>query len=165
MTGAQHDHQAFHDEATPVRILVVCTGNSARSILGEALLRHLGGHRVAAFSAGTHPSTVNPLALRVLGEAGVPTDGLRSKSVDEYLGQRFDYVITVCDDARDACPVFPGVAQTMHWSFPDPAKVVGTEEERLAAFRAVLTGLGQRIHQFLPIAERYAADRQGVELA
>ena len=159
-----HDHGAFATELVPVRVLIVCTGNSARSILGEALLRHLGGDRVEVHSAGTHPSTVNPLAIRVLEEARVPTDGLRSKSVNEYLGQRFDYVITVCDDARDACPVFPGVHASMHWSYPDPAAVGGTEEERLAAFRAVLTGLGQRIHAFLPLAERYAADRQGVNL-
>ena len=161
----RHDHEAFHAESAPVRILVVCTGNSARSILGEALLRHLGGSHVEAHSAGTHPSVVNPLALRVLEENGIAADGLYSKSVNEFLGQRFDYVITVCDDARDACPVFPGVHESMHWSFPDPAKVEGTEEERLAAFRSVLTGLGQRIHQFLPIAERYAATRRPVELS
>jgi arsenate reductase len=163
--GGHHDHRAFHGAAAPVRILVVCTGNSARSILAEALLRHLGGDRVEAYSAGTHPSRVNPLSLRVLDEAGISTDGLWSKSVNEYLGRRFDYVITVCDDARDACPVFPGVHESMHWGFPDPAKAEGTEEERLAAFRSVLTGLGQRIHQFLPLAERYAAQRTGVELA
>jgi arsenate reductase len=160
-----HDHGAFAHEAAPVRVLVVCTGNSARSILGEALFRHLGGGRVEAYSAGTHPSTVNPLAIRVLEEAGIATDGLRSKSVNEFLHQRFDYVITVCDDARDACPVFPGARESMHWSYPDPARVEGTEEQRLAAFRAVLTGLGQRIHTFLPLAERYAADRQPVDLA
>jgi len=159
-----HDHGAFHGAAAPVRVLVVCTGNSARSILGEALLRHLGGDRVEACSAGTHPGTVNPLSLRVLEEAGISTMGLRSKSVNEYLGQRFDYVITVCDDARDACPVFPGVHESMHWGFPDPARAEGTDEERLAAFRSVLTGLGQRIHQFLPLAERYAAARRPVEL-
>ena len=160
-----HDHRAYQDADAPIRVLVVCTGNSARSILGEALLRHLGGARIEAHSAGTHPSVVNPLALRALGEAGISTDGLRSKSVNEYLGQRFDYVITVCDDARDACPVFPGVHESMHWGFPDPAKAEGTEEERLAAFRSVLTGLGQRIHQFLPLAERYASSRRPVELA
>ena len=160
-----HDHGAFHGEAAPVRVLVVCTGNSARSILGEALLRHLGGDRIEACSAGTHPGSVNPLSLRVLEEAGISTAGLRSKSVHEYLGQRFDYVITVCDDARDACPVFPGVHESMHWGFPDPAKAEGTDEERLAAFRSVLTGLGQRIHQFLPLAERYAAQRKPIELA
>ena len=161
-----HDHGAFHHEAgtAPVRILVVCTGNSARSILGEAMFRHLGGERVEVHSAGTHPSVVNPLAIRVLEEAGVATDGLRSKSVNDYLGQRFDYVITVCDYARDACPVFPGVHETMHWSYPDPAKAEGTEEQRLAAFRSVLTSMGQRIHSFLPLAERYAAERRPVEL-
>lgn len=159
-----HDHGAFAGADEPIRVLVVCTGNSARSILGEALLRHLGGGRIEAHSAGTHPSVVNPLALRVLSEAGIPTDGLRSKSVNEYLGQRFDYVITVCDDARDACPVFPGVHESMHWGFPDPAKVEGSEEERLAAFRSVLTGFGQRLHSFLPLAERYAATRRPVEL-
>ena len=166
MTGdARHDHGAFHGETVPVRILVVCTGNSARSILGEALFRHLGSDRVEVHSAGTHPSVVNPLAIRALEEAGIPADGLHSKSVNGFLGQRFDYVITVCDDARDACPVFPGVHESMHWSFPDPAKVQGSEEERLAASRTVLTGLGQRIHQFLPMAERYAAQRRPVDIA
>ena len=160
-----HDHGAFHGEAAPIRVLVVCTGNSARSILGEALLRHLGGDHIEARSAGTHPGSVNPLSLRVLEEAGVSTEGLRSKSVDEYLGQRFDYVITVCDDARDACPVFPGVHESMHWGLPDPARAEGTDEERLAAFRSVFTVLGQRIHQFLPLAERHAARRTTIELA
>jgi arsenate reductase len=160
-----HDHGAFEGVDAPVRVLVVCTGNDARSILGEALLRHLGGSRIEAHSAGTHPSVVSPLALRALEDAGVSTDGLRSKSVNDYLGQRFDYVITVCDDARDACPVFPGVRESLHWSYPDPAKAEGTEEERLAAFRSVLTGFGQRVHTFLPLAERFAASRRPVELA
>jgi arsenate reductase len=150
---------------TPARILVVCWGNSARSILAEALFRHLGGGRVEVHSAGIEPKGVNPLTIRVLEEAGLPTAGLRSKSVDDYLGQRFDYVITVCDDARGACPVFPGVHESLHWGYPDPAKVEGTEAERLAAFRAVFTALGERIHQFLPIAERFAASRRPVELA
>lgn len=149
----------------PIRVLVVCWGNSARSILGEALFRHLGGERIEAFSAGIEPKGVNPLTIRVLHEAGLPTDGLASKSVNEYLGQSFDYVITVCDDARGACPVFPGVHESLHWGYPDPAEVEGTEDERLAAFRAVFTQLGERIHQFLPIAERFAAERHPVELA
>jgi protein-tyrosine-phosphatase len=159
------DHGAFASEDRPVRVLVVCTGNSARSILGEAMFRHLGGARIEAHSAGTHPGVVNPLAIRALEEAGIGTEGLRSKSVQDYLGQSFDYVITVCDDARDACPVFPGVHESMHWSYPDPARVEGSEEERLGAFRAVLTSLGSRIHQFLPMAERYAAERRSVEIA
>jgi arsenate reductase (thioredoxin) len=162
-----HDHGALRgrSDAAPVRILVVCWGNSARSILAEALLHHLGGERIAAFSAGIEPAGINPLTVRVLEEAGLPTTGLRSKSVDEYLGQRFDYVITVCDDARGVCPVFPGVHESLHWGYPDPAKVEGSDDIRLAAFRSVFTQLGQRIHQFLPIAERYAAERRPVELA
>jgi protein-tyrosine-phosphatase len=161
-----HDHGAFHSEpgTTPVRILIVCWGNSARSILGEALFRHLGGDKVEVHSAGIEPKGVNPLSIRVLKEAGISTEGLGSKSVNDYLGQRFDYVITVCDDARGACPVFPGVHESMHWSYPDPAKAEGTDEQRMVAFRAVLTGLGQRIHAFLPLAERYAAERRPVEL-
>lgn len=149
--------------ADPIRVLFLCWGNSARSIMAEALLRHLGGSRVEAHSAGIEPKGVNPLTLRVLQEAGIAVDGLRSKSVDEYLGTRFDHVITVCDDARSACPVFPGAAQSMHWGYPDPARVEGTEDERLAAFRAVLTGLGERIRLFLPIAERSATERRSVE--
>ena len=148
----------------PIRVLVICWGNSARSILAEALLRHHGGADFDVNSAGIEPKGVNPLTIRVLEEAGISTEGLSSKSVNEFLGQRFDYVITVCDDARGACPVFPGVAESLHWGYPDPAKAEGTEEERLAAFRSVLTGLGQRIHQFLPIAERHVAERTGVQL-
>jgi protein-tyrosine-phosphatase len=163
--GLTHDHGALAGAAgAPVRVLFVCWGNSARSLLGEALMRHLGGDRVEVHSAGIEPRGVHPLTLRVLEEAGLPTAGLRSKSIDEYLGQRFDYVITVCDDARGACPVFPGVAESLHWGYPDPVKVEGTEAQRLAAFRSVFTGLGSRIHQFLPIAERFAAQRRAVEL-
>lgn len=148
-----------------IRVLVVCWGNSARSIIAEALFRRLGSGRIEAFSAGIEPRGVDPLALRVLAEAGVPTDGLASKSVNQYLGERFDYVITVCDDARAACPVFPGAAESLHWGYPDPARASGTDEERIGAYRRVLTGLGSRIHQFLPLAERHAPTRRPVELA
>ena len=165
MTAPDHDHGAFGASREPVRVLVVCWGNGARSVLAEALFRHLGGDRIEAHSAGIEPQGIHPLTVRVLTEAGLPADGLRSKSVDEYLGQRFDYVITVCDDSRAVCPVFPGVAEALHWGYPDPAKVEGSDEERLAAFRMVLTSLGERIHQFLPIAERFAAQRRPVELA
>jgi arsenate reductase len=167
VSDGHHDHGGLHADPSgaPVRVLVVCWGNSARSLLGEALLRHLGGDRIEVHSAGIEPQGVHPMTLRVLDEAKLPTDGLVSKSVDTYLGQRFDYVITVCDDSRGVCPVFPGVQESLHWGYPDPAKAEGTEEERLAAFRAVFTSLGQRIHQFLPIAERFAAQRRQVELA
>jgi arsenate reductase len=165
VTDASHPTSPARVADAPIRILTVCWGNSARSIMAEALLRHVGRGRIDAYSAGIEAIGVNPLAIRVLEEAGIPTDGLRSKSVSEYLGQRFDYVITVCDDARDACPVFPGVHESLHWGYQDPASVVGTEAERLAAFRAVFTGLGERIHAFLPMAERFAATRKPVELA
>lgn len=138
----------------PVRVIFVCTHNSARSVMAEALLRRRG---VAAFdvvSAGTEPGEIKPLTVRVLQEAGLPTDGLRSKSVDEFLGEPFDYVITVCDEARQSCPVFPGGRKTLHWGYPDPSEATGTEEERLAAFRSVFTALGERISTFVIIAQR-----------
>ena len=166
MSDGHHDHGGFHSDpaAAPVRVLVVCWGNSARSLLGEALLRHLGGDRIEAHSAGIEPQGVHPMTLRVLEEAKLPTDGLASKSVNEYLGQRFDYVITVCDDSRGVCPVFPGVQESLHWGYPDPARIED-EAAQADAFRRVLTDLGTRIHQFLPIAERFAAHRRPVELA
>ena len=136
-------------DGAPLRILVVCTGNSARSILGEALFRHLGGTRVEVRSAGTEPKGLNPLTVRVLEEAGVSTDGLRSEAVTLYLDRPWDWVITVCDDARDTCPYVPGARARVHWSLPDPAAVVGTEAERLDAFRAIMGELDTRIRRFL----------------
>jgi arsenate reductase len=140
----------------PIRVLFVCTGNSARSILAEAMLRHVGRSAFAVRSAGTMPSAVHPLALRVLSNAGIDTTGLRSKSVDEMQAEAFDYVITLCDDARQVCPVFPGADQSLHWGYTDPASVEGSEEERLAAFERVAVQLGERIRQFALVAGRSA---------
>jgi arsenate reductase (thioredoxin) len=137
----------------PTRVLFVCTHNSARSIMAEALLRHHGGDAFEAFSAGTVPGEVRPLTLRVLQEAGLDVAGLRSKSVEEFLGQPFDYVITVCDQARQSCPVFPGKHESLHWGYEDPSAAEGTEEERLGAFRRVFTQLSGRIGQFVVTAE------------
>ncbi|HEY7600586.1 MAG TPA: arsenate reductase ArsC [Candidatus Limnocylindrales bacterium] len=145
----------------PIRVLFVCTGNSARSIMAEALLRDRGGADFEVHSAGTHPKGINPLTVRVLEEAGLPTAGLSSQSVNEYLGQAFDYVITVCDQAREACPLFPGSHASMHWGYDDPAAVEGTEEERLRAFRAVLTQMASRIATFVTIARRESAVTMG----
>jgi arsenate reductase len=136
-------------ERPPLRVLFVCTGNSARSILGEVLLRYRGGDAVAAYSAGTAPKGLNPLTLRVLAEAGLSVDGLASKSVASVLDQPYDWVITVCDDARDTCPVIPGGHKTAHWSLSDPAAVDGTEDERLAAFRTTLATVDRRVRSFL----------------
>jgi len=139
----------------PIRVIVICWGNSARSILAEALIRHHGGADFDVVSAGIEPAGVNPLTERVLDDAGLDHSWARSKSVQEFLGQSFDYVITVCDDSRQVCPVFPGENQTvLHWGYEDPVKVVGTEAERLAAFEQTFTMLGTRIGQFIGLARR-----------
>jgi arsenate reductase len=138
----------------PIRVLFVCTGNSARSVMAEALLRQHGGDAFEVYSAGTEPKGINPLTLRVLAEAGIDASWARSKSVDEYLGQSFDYVVTVCDQARQSCPVFPGVHESLHWGYEDPAAAEGTEEERLAVFRKVFIQLGERIRQFATVTRR-----------
>jgi arsenate reductase len=140
--------------ARPIRVLFVCTGNSARSIMAEELLRRYGGDAFEVHSAGTEPKGVNPLTLRVLAEAGIHASWARSKSVSEYLGRQFDYVITVCDQARQTCPVFPGAHESLHWGYEDPAAAEGTDEERLAVFRRVFIGLGDRIRLFIPLALR-----------
>jgi arsenate reductase len=138
----------------PIRVLFVCTGNSARSLMAEALVRQHGGSDFEVHSAGTDPHGVNPLTLQTLAGAGIDASWARSKSVTEYLGQPFDFVVTVCDEARQACPVFPGVHQSLHWGYEDPAAAEGTEAERLAVFRRVFIGLGERINLFLPLALR-----------
>jgi arsenate reductase len=139
---------------TPIRVLFVCTGNSARSVMAEALLRQTGGADFEVHSAGTEPRGINPLTLAILGQAGIDGSWARSKSVTEYLGQRFDYVVTVCDQARQSCPVFPGVHQSLHWGYEDPAEATGTDDERLAVFRRVFIQIGERINQFVPLALR-----------
>jgi arsenate reductase len=150
---------------TPIRILFVCTGNSARSLMAEALVRQKGGDRFEVHSAGTDPRGVNPLTRRVLAEAGIDTSWARSKSVDEYLGQQFDYVVTVCDEARQVCPVFPGAHESLHWGYEDPAEATGSEEERLAVFRRVFIQLGERIGQFIPLALRQQGGRRDAAAA
>ncbi|MGI8995494.1 MAG: arsenate reductase ArsC [Pyrinomonadaceae bacterium] len=119
------------------RVLILCTGNSARSQMAEGLLRHDGGEKFAVFSAGTRPGSVRPEAVAAMREIGIDISAHRSKSVDEFAGQEFDYVITVCDNARAACPVFPARTEMIHWSFDDPAVAPGDEAERLAVFRRV----------------------------
>jgi arsenate reductase len=119
------------------RVLILCTGNSARSQMAEGLLRHDAGQRFDVESAGTKPSSVRPEAIAAMREVGIDITGHRSKSVEEFAGQHFDYVITVCDSARESCPLFFGAAETLHHGFDDPAALHGSEEERLALFRRV----------------------------
>ena len=134
----------------PARILVLCTGNSCRSILAEALFRELGGDRVVVESAGSVPAgAVNPRTERVLDEVGIAHDWAQSKSMTEFLNQPFDHVITVCDDAAEACPTFPGPAVRTHWSIPDPAKATGSDDEIMAVYRSTYADLRQRIGGFL----------------
>lgn len=147
----------------PIRVLFVCTGNSARSIMAEALLRHHGADRFEVHSAGTVPRGVNPLTLRVLEDAGIDTSGARSKSVNEYLGQTFDYVVTVCDEARQVCPVFPGVHESLHWGYEDPAEAEGSDAERLAVFKRVFIQISERVRQFATLTARVARETQSTD--
>ncbi len=137
------------DGVAPIRVLFVCTHNSARSIMAEVLLGAKDAGAFEAWSAGTEPGEIQPLTLRVLREAGLPIDELRSKSVNEFIGGTFDFVVTVCDSARERCPAFPGAGKRLHWGFDDPSEVEGTEEERLEAFRLVFTAISQRVDRFV----------------
>jgi len=139
------------DRARPIRVIFVCTGNSARSQMAEALLRRDGGDRFDVVSAGVSPRGVHPMTITALDRIGIDISAARSKPVGEFLGQRFDYVITVCDRARATCPVFPGGSETLHWGIDDPAEATGTEGERQAAFDRALRELSGRIHTFLPL--------------
>jgi arsenate reductase (thioredoxin) len=143
----------------PYNVLFLCTGNSARSILAESIMNKWGKGQFHAFSAGSRPNgKVNPLALDLLKQLDFPTDGLRSKSWEEFSGSggiQFDFIITVCDNAAgETCPVWPGMPITAHWGIPDPAAVKGTELERQAAFAQAFKAMDNRIKLFLslPIA-------------
>lgn len=131
------------------RVLILCTGNSARSQMAEGLLRHDGGDKFEVESAGVEPSFVRPQAIEVMREVGIDISGHRSKSVDKFLGQAFDYVITVCDHANERCPLFPSKTERLHWSFDDPAAVQGSEAQRLAVFRRVRDEIREKLRQFM----------------
>lgn len=129
-------------------ILVLCTGNSARSQMAEGLFRHYLGDQFEVHSAGTRPSRVRPEAIAVMAELGIDISGHWSKSVDEFLGREFAYIFTVCDNAKETCPVFPCKAERIHWSFEDPAAVEGDEETRLSSFRQIRDEIKKRVTQF-----------------
>jgi protein-tyrosine-phosphatase len=138
--------------ARPFRVLFLCTGNSARSQIAEALLARKGRGRFVVGSAGSHPAaTINPLAVAVLGEHGIRWDGHKPKSVDQVAGERWDFVITVCDRAKEACPIFPGQPVFAHWGLPDPADAKGSREEKLRVFRETAAHLGRRIDLMLAL--------------
>jgi len=138
----------------PTRVIFVCTHNSARSQMAEGMLRAWGGDRFEALSAGTEATRVRPEAIRVMDEIGIDISGQESKTLEPFMGEAFSWLITVCDQAREACPVIPGVAQQAHWSIDDPSAVEGDEEARLDAFRTARDVLRDRIHIFLLAAGR-----------
>ncbi len=130
-------------------VLILCTGNSARSQMAEGLLRHDAGDRFEVASAGTRPTCVRPEAIEVMKEIGIDISGHRSKSVDEFAARDFDYVLTVCDNARETCPIYPGHSNRLHHSFQDPAALEGSQETRLAAFRKVRDQIRQYLKAVL----------------
>lgn len=138
----------------PIRVLFVCTGNSARSQIAEALLGQIGGDDFVVRSAGTEPKAVNPFAVRVLSDVGIDWSSAQSKSVTEFIDQPWDYVITVCDRARQACPVFPGEHNALHWGLDDPAEVEGLDDRKVAACRLTMRELANRIRPFVELARR-----------
>ncbi len=131
------------------RVLILCTGNSARSQMAEGLLRHDGAGKFEVFSAGVEPSRVRTQAIKAMREIGINISAQRSKSVDEFTGQEFDYVITVCDNANERCPVFPGNTARIHWSFDDPAAIKGDEATQLNVFRRVRDEIRVRLREFV----------------
>src|SRR5436305_9668817 len=137
-----------------VRVLFLCTHNSARSQMAEGILRELGGDRVEVASAGTEVTQVHPLAVREMAERGIDISGQRSKHMDEFLGERFDYVVTVCDNAGESCPIFPGDPERIHWSIPDPSAVEGEKKTRQAAFKRAADELTTRIRYFPTLFEK-----------
>lgn len=133
---------------TKMKVLILCTANSARSQMGEGILRSLAGDALEVVSAGTSPSIVNPYAIRAMAEMGLDISGHRSKHLNEFINEEFDYVITVCDQAAETCPTFPGPAKRIHFSFPDPAATEGEEEATLALFRAVRDAIREQLERW-----------------
>jgi len=131
------------------RVLFLCTHNSARSQMAQGLVRQLGGDRFDAYSAGTEATRVRPLAIEAMAELGIDISAQESKTLERYLDQPFDAVITVCDDANESCPLFLGAKERLHWSFPDPSRGSGSHEQQLAIYRQVRDGLRERIEREL----------------
>ena len=130
------------------RVLFLCTANSCRSQMAEGFLRHFAGDRFEAASAGAQPTQMNPVAVRVMKERGIDISTHRSKDVEEFWKQRVSYVITVCDKAKETCPIFPFAPTSLHWSLEDPAAAQGTEAERLAVFRRVRDQIEEHVREF-----------------
>jgi protein-tyrosine-phosphatase len=156
----QTDPQDTANIYPPVRILFLCTHNSARSQMAEGLLRKSGGDQVEVFSAGSEPTSIHPLAIKVMAGAGVDLHQHRAKHLDEFLGQDFDYIITVCDRVREVCPVFPGDPEQIHWSFPDPAAIEGDRQIQERGFQDTANQLAIRINYLLLMIQRNRKERK-----
>jgi len=137
-----------------IRVLFLCTGNSVRSQMAEHLLRALGGDRFEVFSAGIQPRGVHPLTIEVLAEAGIDVSQAESKHLTQFLNQQFDYIITVCDKARDQCPTFPGDGRNIHWSFDDPAAASGGKDKQIKAFRRIYNELSNRLRIWIAAVDK-----------
>jgi arsenate reductase len=151
-TDGSQDTVAAPHAPSPIRVIFVCTGNSARSQMAEALLRHDAGDRFEVVSAGVTPRGVNPLTIAAMASVGIDISHARSKPVGAFIGRRFDYVITLCDRARLTCPVFPGADETLHWGIDDPAEAVGDAAEQRVAFDRAMREISGRLHTFIPLA-------------
>ncbi|HSD95915.1 MAG TPA: arsenate reductase ArsC [Sulfuricaulis sp.] len=137
-----------------IRVLFLCTGNSARSQMAEGLLRTVGGADFEVHSAGTDPKGLNPLAVEAMRQIGIDISGHQSKSLERFLGEQFDYIITVCDRARDRCPTFPGDNERIHWGFEDPAAVTGSRAEQLVVFRRVRNEISERLRVWVTVQRK-----------
>jgi arsenate reductase len=147
-------------EKQPIRVLFLCTHNSSRSQIAEGLLRARGGPAFAVFSAGTEPRTVHPLAIKAMQELGIDISGHTAKGIDAFATQpAMDLVITVCDEAQEACPFFPNARKQVHWGFPDPSRATGTEEERLAAFRHIRDLIAAKVSRFLEHSTSFSLEQ------
>jgi arsenate reductase (thioredoxin) len=144
----------------PIRVLFLCTHNSARSQMAEGLLRHIGKERFEVYSAGTEATEVRPLAIKAMADMGIDISSQHSKVLDEYIDQQFDYVITVCDRANESCPIFPGDPERIHWSFADPSAAEGSEEEQLKVYTRVRNEILGRLRLWmqLPLKARVEAN-------
>ena len=151
--------------SAPVRVLFLCTGNSARSQIAEALAEHLSDGAVSAASAGSHPKPLHPNAVRVMRARGIDLAGRRSKHLDEFAAQRFDFVISLCDRVREVCPEFPGGPELIHWSIPDPGREAGREEQTLPAFERTATELCTRIGFLIEAISQTTTDQEVTERA
>jgi protein-tyrosine-phosphatase len=152
--------QAESLPSSPLRVLFLCTHNSARSQMAEGLLRKLGGDRVEVFSAGSEPADIHPLAIKVMASAGIDLRQSSAKHLNEFLGQDFDYIITVCDRVREVCPVFPGDPEQIHWSFPDPAAIEGDLQVQERGFQDTANQLATRINYLLLMIQRNRKEKK-----